>query len=224
MGNPWTVFVARELAPARFCRSWRSLRSFDLSLEIQVSLERSQPRCTRQLLRTPAGASSLATKAESVWMTMQRLLTRAAGAARPRATAARAATAATGTGSTSTGRTAAHRTTTAGRAASGAGAGAAAAGIAAISSTHRTWRQRIATGIGGGPGVHLGRRRHASLVDRRAVRGLCESRPCAGRKNPGQRQGRDVCLHHGKSPFQDNYLMSGNHGAPMVPQNRRTGG
>jgi hypothetical protein len=63
------LFVARELAPAGLCRSWRSLRSFDLDLSLSTQLvgTRSQPRCTRQLLhssyrRSPAGASFLATK------------------------------------------------------------------------------------------------------------------------------------------------------------------
>ena len=45
------------------CRSCRRLRSFDLDLSLgtQLSVERSQPRCTRQLLHR-AGASSLATR------------------------------------------------------------------------------------------------------------------------------------------------------------------
>ncbi|AXA56292.1 hypothetical protein CEQ51_19145 [Pseudomonas thivervalensis] len=43
--------VARELAPARLCRSWRSLRSFDLSLQTQLAVKRSQPRFARQLLQ-----------------------------------------------------------------------------------------------------------------------------------------------------------------------------
>jgi hypothetical protein len=48
--------VAREHSPAGLsCRSWRSLRSFDLSLGIQASGKRSQPRCTRQLLHCSRG-------------------------------------------------------------------------------------------------------------------------------------------------------------------------
>ncbi len=46
------VHAAREQARAGLCRSCRRLRSFDLSLETQVSGERSQPRCTRQLLQS----------------------------------------------------------------------------------------------------------------------------------------------------------------------------
>jgi hypothetical protein len=62
--------VARELAPAGLCRSWRSLRSFDLDpfrLRFKcLGKDRSLVALDSSYRRSPAGASSLTTGVEAV--------------------------------------------------------------------------------------------------------------------------------------------------------------